>query len=77
MGDFKKWGDPSNEGVILKWGVGTPLRTMRRNKDFKKEGSKLHQGVRGGWAGTPLQTMIFFMIEKVALLILTDIDQYI
>ena len=28
MGDFKKWGDPSNEGMILKWGFDTPLRTM-------------------------------------------------
>ena len=45
MGDFKKWEDPSNGGVILKWGVGTALWTMRQNKDFKKEGSKLHQGV--------------------------------
>ena len=22
MGDFKKWGDPSNGGVVLKWGGG-------------------------------------------------------
>ena len=30
MGDFKKWvGDPSNGGMILKWGVDTLLRTMK------------------------------------------------
>ena len=30
MGDFKKWGDPSNGGVVLKWGGGdTPLWTMQ------------------------------------------------
>ena len=29
MGDFKKLGDPSNGGMILKWGVDTLLRTMK------------------------------------------------
>ena len=29
MGDFKKVGDPSNGGMILKWGVDTLLRTMK------------------------------------------------
>ena len=33
MGDFKKWGDPSNGGVVLKWDWGgggdTPLWTMQ------------------------------------------------
>ena len=29
MGDFKKWGDLSNGGMILKWGgVDTSLQTM-------------------------------------------------
>ena len=31
MADFKKWGDPSNGEMILKWGGrmrDTPLRTM-------------------------------------------------
>ena len=30
MGDFKKWVDPSNGGMILKWGVNTPVRAMER-----------------------------------------------
>ena len=36
MGDFKKWGgDPSNGGMILKWGgVDTTLRTMRQKKNL-------------------------------------------
>ena len=29
MGDFKKWRDPSNGEMILKWGINTPLRTMK------------------------------------------------
>ena len=29
MGDFKKWGDPSNGGMILKWEADTLLRTMK------------------------------------------------
>ena len=29
MGDFKKWGDPSNGGLILKWEADTLLRTMK------------------------------------------------
>ena len=32
MGDFKKWEDPNNVGMILKWGRGggcdTPISTM-------------------------------------------------
>ena len=35
-GDFQKWGDPSNGGMILKWGVDTTLRTM---KTFVKKNS--------------------------------------
>ena len=29
MGDFKKWGDPSNGGLILKWEADTLLRTVK------------------------------------------------
>ena len=35
-GDFQKWGDPSNGGMILKWGIDTTLRTM---KTFVKKNS--------------------------------------
>ena len=29
MGDFKKWGDLNNGGMILKWGgIDTPLQIM-------------------------------------------------
>ena len=41
MGDFKKWvgggGYPSNGGIILEWGVDTPLQTM--NEHYTHAGS--------------------------------------
>ena len=38
MGDFKKWGGPSNRGIILKWEVrgDTPLRTMLWQNNNRK-----------------------------------------
>ena len=30
MEDFKKWVDPSNGGMILKWWIDTTLRAMER-----------------------------------------------
>ena len=57
----------------MREGVGNCLKYLkrqwsrkerRRNKDFKKGGGKLGQGVgalkRGGGAGTPLGTMIHY-----------------
>ena len=32
MGNFEKWGDHSNGGMILKWGVDTPLQTTHEYK---------------------------------------------
>ena len=38
MGDFKKCGGyPSNGGIILEWGVDTPLQTM--NEHYTQAGS--------------------------------------
>ena len=34
MGDFKKWEDLSNGGMILKWRVDTTLRTTGASKYF-------------------------------------------
>ena len=36
MGDFKRQGDLGNEGMILKSGVSTPLRTMEVMVLFKE-----------------------------------------
>ena len=37
MGGFKKWGDPSNGAMILKWGIDTPLWTMRKHNKQKSK----------------------------------------
>ena len=36
MRDFKKWEDPTIGGMILKWGVDTPLQTIVLKKFLKQ-----------------------------------------
>ena len=83
-----RWGILRNGGILVMrewfWNGGlVPLYGQwGETKILKRKAASCIKGwvpfkEGGGRAGTPLQTMIFFMIEKVALLILTDIDQYI